>query len=1677
MAQAGVAYVTIKPDWDGFSREVKRQAPSLDRQFTAMGGKLAGNLSRGLTGAGKSAGMQFARGATLGVKVGAAGVAGGLAYAIKKAADFEQQLSALGSVSGASAKQMDALKKSAISAGAATKFSALDAAKAQTELAKGGLSTTQILKGGLNSALALAAAGELDLADAAKTTVNAMKLFKIQGKDSIKVADAFATAANSTTADVSDFALALNQAGSAAKTVGLSFPETITALEALAEVGIKGSDAGTSLKTALVQLASPTSLKAVDAAKELGINVFDAHGNIKSLVDVSKELQTGLGGLTKEQRIAAATTLVGQDGFRALLALYDAGPTKIKKLEAELQKQGTAAEVAKKKQDNLKGSLEQLGGSAETFGISVGTLMIPAIRRGADALTGFTNDLNKIVSNDKLDIGEKISKSFELIKLKAAPLVAKLKKAIVDADIPGAIGDILSRGSDRIGKGFHGGSEFTDQLLAQVKAAHLPEKIGDLISRVTPIILKALAGAGLLAANAFAKAFVSADGWGKLALGAFLLSKMGGVGTLRKLGATAGLNFSTGFVAASAAGGVPIAGGAGTGGKRTGPSSKSGLTPLLPVVGPGFTSGNPVNQNPKPGLTPPTRTQRATTAARGAKGAFSSALGKLPIVAAVTVPFIELEAEKRADAAEKAAKAAARAKDALLEAIPDPQKWKEFSDAIQVAKGTFSGTPEDFDAGTAALGRLGLSLDSTKGDVEKIADVFDNLKGRFSVAQKLFAKGITLDPQTTREDARVVSDAIEKMSSGSSASVKDLRTNVRLSTRAIKKSLGDDTAAGKEALAANFRAAVQNIKTSMDEGKIKTAEGTAEIERLMVAALSQFGFSKKQALNIAKTGDADANKGREGGASSVISSGKQRGGALAAGGHMTVPGTGSGDKVHLEAMVEPGEKVFVLNRNASKKLGQLQTLNAAVPRFQNGGLLQRFAGGGSVTGDTDFVPALMNALKKLSAAAGQSIFVQSGRRTVAEQLAQGPSTPGHPVAGPNGPHVQGIAADITPGFPAFGALASRFGLGFTVMPQEPWHIQLLNAAKAAGAAAVADFKTPELARLLVDGPGSPLKSIVQGGLDTVRGAAQEVVARAAATAGGANGSEANFTPSGGSASGNGADLMRQISKQRGWNFNDWWALDAKETTHGASLANPTSTARLRGQFLDFNYGKYGPGSDPAQNPSMAQQIESMAEYIAERYGNPSKALAFHNVHNFYQRGGIVGALARMIKGGPAKGRLPGGIDLGAALGKIKTGKTTKLKDAATQKLLDSIGGIGFTAQAAELTRLSGNSDLYGEYADRASRLTDSNKIQEALEAESTRLGGVFPADAQQALVDKMLGRVGGGTQLDWLTKQLGSLFDWRNVITDTDPIVTKRRDETATLLKDAQDRLVAVAAQIKKAEAEIRKVEAERDRKAKHEETLKGKISDELDKPAKKRDRAKLKDWREDLIGTHAEHVALNQQLSNMRGENKSRTRIQDDLTDSVIPALTDKRDSLEDSHGDLLGNLIDVQGLGGPTTRLAALPPLGVLGGKIFDVDSLRQDLTDNPPRVEATVPAQTENDKARADLLQGLLDESHQRTAVSEATFDVFKTFPYGGAFKDGGIIPGPVGSPVMILGHGGEEVVPVGDQRSGGGIPDVHLHFAPGTEWLRQFVKVEVDSSTRSMARTGARGLPGVGGGNIR
>lgn len=322
-----------------------------------------------------------------GAKVGALAVGAGLAMAVKSATSFESQMSQVKAVTGASKAQMDAMSKSALQVSASTRgfgYTAKDVAVAQTELGKAGLSVSQIMGGGMTAALTLAKAGNLQLGDAAAYTANAMAQFGMQGAQAGSVADAMATAANATTADVGDFGAALVQSGAAAKSAGMSFNDTMTALTALAKSGVKGSDAGTSLKTSLIQLIKPTD-KQTQAAQAAGMSFIDAGGKMKSLADISGMLRDRTAKMTQAQRTALFATLAGTDGVRTLLSLYNAGPATITKYQAQLAKSGTAAKQAATMNDNAAGKFKQFMATVQVVAINIGNALLPPLTAIAGA--------------------------------------------------------------------------------------------------------------------------------------------------------------------------------------------------------------------------------------------------------------------------------------------------------------------------------------------------------------------------------------------------------------------------------------------------------------------------------------------------------------------------------------------------------------------------------------------------------------------------------------------------------------------------------------------------------------------------------------------------------------------------------------------------------------------------------------------------------------------------------------------------------------------------------------------------------------------------------------------------------------------------------------------------------------------------------------------------------------------------------------------------------------------------------------------------------------------------------------------------------------------------------------------------------------------------------------------
>lgn len=378
----GDAEGTIRIKYD--SRGVKDASNDID-DFSKRATKAQGNFRDVATTTGVAAGV----------------LAAGIGLAVNAAIDFEKRVSAIGAVSGATADQMELLRKKALQLGQDTAFSASEAALAMEELVKSGLSVEDVLNGAADATVALAAAGEVSLPEAAKIASNAMNQFQLAAQDLPHIADLIAGAANASAIDVSEFGLAMSQAGAVANLVGLSFDDLATAIALLGNAGVKGSDAGTSLKTMLQNL-QPTTTKQIELFKELGImtengtnRFFDQQGHVKSLADIAGILNVALKDMTDQQKSMALETIFGSDAIRAAAVLTQAGADGFNELAGAMDKV-KAADVAKARLDNVAGSIEQLKGSLETAAIMFGTALLPVIRKVTDIITFLVNKFSAL---------------------------------------------------------------------------------------------------------------------------------------------------------------------------------------------------------------------------------------------------------------------------------------------------------------------------------------------------------------------------------------------------------------------------------------------------------------------------------------------------------------------------------------------------------------------------------------------------------------------------------------------------------------------------------------------------------------------------------------------------------------------------------------------------------------------------------------------------------------------------------------------------------------------------------------------------------------------------------------------------------------------------------------------------------------------------------------------------------------------------------------------------------------------------------------------------------------------------------------------------------------------------------------------------------------------------------
>lgn len=348
------------------------------------GEEVGGRFGQGFTGA--LGGVATKAGVVLGGALATIGVGSLAKDSVGLEATFSQTMNVMAAVAKVPAAGIKELSALALQLGADTTYSAGEAATAMLELAKGGLDAATIKAGGLAGTLTLAAAGGTSLETAATIASNALASFSLKGSDMAAVAAALAGGANASTASVESLGIALSQVGPGAVQAGLSLQDTVGVLAAFDANGIKGSDAGTSLKTMLTRLVPQTD-KAASAMKSLGLNFSDANGNFLPITNIAEQLKTNLSALSDEERTLALSTIFGSDAQRAASILMKEGAKGITQFVAATKDQNAANEAATARMAGTAGAMETFSGAVETAKLQLGQLLAPTVQKAMGNLS------------------------------------------------------------------------------------------------------------------------------------------------------------------------------------------------------------------------------------------------------------------------------------------------------------------------------------------------------------------------------------------------------------------------------------------------------------------------------------------------------------------------------------------------------------------------------------------------------------------------------------------------------------------------------------------------------------------------------------------------------------------------------------------------------------------------------------------------------------------------------------------------------------------------------------------------------------------------------------------------------------------------------------------------------------------------------------------------------------------------------------------------------------------------------------------------------------------------------------------------------------------------------------------------------------------------------------------
>jgi len=391
--------------------------------------KSLGKAESDLSSFGKSiGGMSKALAGVAAVGFGALSV--GVGKSVSMFIDFDSELRKAGAIAGASAEEFDKMKDAAIDLGGKSSKSASEIAKAYTELAAKGFNANQVMAA-MPGIVSAAEASGTDLAMTADTIASALNIWGLEAKESSKVADVLAMSANVSAAGIEDLAYVMQYSGAPAAALGISLEEVAAAAGIMANAGISGSSAGTSLRASLLALNSPAEAQS-KMMNALGISTMDAGGQTKSLAEIIDNMTTSLAHMTEAEKVATLSKLVGTEAVSGFLALMKSGPTEIEKMSESLRNSGGASqEAADKMKAGIGGALEQLKGSVESVALSIGDVLAPDIKMLATRLSEV--DTTKLIAGfkDFYESGKDAVKVIGQFLDKWSPLLAGIAAGVV----------------------------------------------------------------------------------------------------------------------------------------------------------------------------------------------------------------------------------------------------------------------------------------------------------------------------------------------------------------------------------------------------------------------------------------------------------------------------------------------------------------------------------------------------------------------------------------------------------------------------------------------------------------------------------------------------------------------------------------------------------------------------------------------------------------------------------------------------------------------------------------------------------------------------------------------------------------------------------------------------------------------------------------------------------------------------------------------------------------------------------------------------------------------------------------------------------------------------------------------------------------------------------------------